>query len=84
MENNDSRLARIEERLQYMTNQLAKLLVEADGLPTLKRDVERHHADITELRVYALHLRGMAVIVSAIVGFVASWLPELIMKKWGQ
>jgi hypothetical protein len=80
MESTQVRLARMEERLNYISAQLDKLLVEADGFSFIKQSVKRHKEDLARVHGIINRARGMAIIVSAIVAFVAALLPDIFLK----
>ena len=77
----DVRLARIEERLHHVVHQLEKLMAEAHGLAEMQQEVGRHRQELQRLHATVHQARGMAVIISAIVAFVAAHVPEIFMKR---
>jgi hypothetical protein len=71
----------MEERLSYISTQLDKLLSEADGLGFMKKSVKGHEEELARIHGIINRARGMAIIVSAMVAFIAALLPELFLKK---
>ena len=76
----DVRLARIEERLNYAVQQLEKLMVEFQGVAEVKRQVTRYSQDISQIQRIIYQARGMVLIVSAMVAFVAALIPEILIR----
>ena len=81
MESFEVRLARIEERLQHITLQLDRLLEDSGGVQYMRQTLGNHANDIAKLREGMSHARGIAVVVSAVVGMLAAILPEYFWRK---
>lgn len=74
------RLARIEERMVFVSQQVEGLAKDVKLTVPLGYSLNQHQADMRHLRSQIAQAKGAMVVISAVVAFIASVLPEFL---WG-
>ena len=75
------RLARMEERQLHMQELLLRMHQYAQNTQGLPAQVQQQGEALDKLRQQFQHAKGMAVVLSATVALLASWLPDFLFKK---